>query len=235
MKKLEGRTALITGASRGIGRAVATLFASEGAHVVLVARTVGGLEEVDDQVKTSGGRATLVPCDLRHGPKIDMLGPAILDRFGKLDIFVGNAAILGGLMPLGHYETGEWAEVMKTNLEANWRLCRILEPLLRQSDAGRAILVTCDAARTHRPYWGAYAASKAGLETLARVWAAEASKSHLRVNLIDPGPTATRLRALAFPGEDKVKLLQPEQVADEFLKLASPTCTANGTLVTRQR
>ncbi len=234
-QQLEGRTALITGASRGIGRAVATRFAADGAHVILVARTVGGLEEVDDEVKRAGGQATLVPCDLRDGAKIDMLGPAILERFGHLDIFVANAAILGGLMPLGHYEVGDWTDVMKTNLEANWRLCRILDPLLRRAETGRAILVTCAAAREQRPYWGAYATSKAGLEALAKIWAAEASKSELKVNLLDPGPTATRLRSLAFPGEDKTDLAQPAQIADRFVELASAANQANGTLVTCQR
>ena len=232
---LHGRIALITGASRGIGAAVATRFAREGAHVVLVARTVGGLEEVDDQIKRAGGDATLVPCDLRHSDKIDMLGPAILERFGKLDIFVGNAAILGGLMPLGHYDPTEWQEVMAVNLHANWRLSRILDPLLRRSDAGRAILVTCEIARAPRAYWGAYAVSKAGLEALARTWAAETARSNLCVNLLDPGPAATRLRALAYPGEDRTKLPHPEDVTNRFVELASPAFTANGTRAVNDR
>ncbi len=234
-RPLDGRVALITGASRGIGAAVAGRFAHEGAHVVLVARTVGGLEEVDDQIKRDGGHATLVPLDLRDSDKIDQIGPAILDRFGHLDIFVGNAAILGGLMPVGHYEPAEWQEVFNVNLHANWRLVRILDPLLRRSDAGRAILVTCDAARLPRAYWGAYAASKAGLEALARIWAAEAVKSDLRVNLLDPGPTATRLRALAYPGEDRAKLPRPDEVTNRFVELASAAFAENGTLATIDR
>lgn len=234
-RPLDGRIALITGASRGIGSAVAGRFAREGAHVVLVARTVGGLEEVDDQIKRAGGHATLLPFDLRDSDKIDQIGPAILERFDHLDIFVGNAAMLGGLMPVGHYEPAEWQEVFNVNLHANWRLARILDPLLRRSDAGRAILVTCAIARRPRAYWGAYAASKAGLEALARVWAAEAAKSGLRVNLLDPGPTATRLRALAYPGEDRTKLPRPDQVTNRFVELASAAFAENGTLAADNR
>ncbi len=234
-RPLDRRIALITGASRGIGAAVAGRFAREGAHVVLVARTVGGLEEIDDQIKRAGGHATLVPFDLRDSDKIHQIGPAILERFGHLDIFVGNAAILGGLMPLGHYQPAEWLEVFNVNLHANWHLARILDPLLRRSDAGRAILVTCDIARRPRAYWGAYAASKAGLEAMARCWAAETAKSELRVNLLDPGPTATRLRAIAYPGEDRRKLPRPDEVTDRFVELASAAFAENGTLTTNDR
>ncbi len=234
-RPLHGRVALITGASRGIGAAVAIRIAHEGAHVVLVARTVAGLEEADDQIRRAGGHATLVPCDLRQGDKIDMLGPAMLERFGKLDIFVGNAAVLGGLMPLGHYEPTEWQEVIAVNLDANWRLSRVLDPLLRRSDAGRAVLVTCEIAREPRAYWGPYAASKAGLEALARTWAAESAKSNLRVNLLDPGPAATRLRALAYPGENRAELPRPEAVTTRFVELASPAFSENGTLVVSDR
>ena len=234
-RRLDGRIALVTGASRGIGAAVATRFAEEGAHVVLVARTVGGLEEVDDRIKVAGGQATLVPLDLREGNKIDQLGPAILERFGHLDVFVGNAAILGGLMPISHFDPSEWLEVYDVNLHANWRLARILDPLLRKAEAGRAILITCDVARHPKAYWGAYAASKSALETLAKIWAAEAEKSNLRVNVLDPGPTATRLRALAYPGEDRTKLPPASSVTDPFVDLAAADCTDNGTLVTHAR
>ena len=163
--RLHDRVALITGASRGIGAAVAKRFAAEGAHVILVARTVGGLEEVDDEIKSRGGTATLVPCDLTEFDRLDNLGPPLLERFGRLDIFVGNAAILGIMTPLAHYDAKAWAEVFDANVHANWRLMRVVEPLLRLSDAGRAILVTSAAAKNPKAYWGAYAVTKSALET----------------------------------------------------------------------
>jgi NAD(P)-dependent dehydrogenase (short-subunit alcohol dehydrogenase family) len=171
--KLEGRIAVITGASRGIGAAVAKAFAREGAHVVLVARTVGALEEVDDEIRAAGGSASLVPMDLKDSAAIDRLGAALYERYGKIDILVANGGMLGTLTPMHHYDPQLWDDVIAVNLTANQRLVRSLDPLLRQSDAGRAIFVTCDAAHGERPFWGAYAVSKAALEAMVRSYAAE--------------------------------------------------------------
>jgi NAD(P)-dependent dehydrogenase (short-subunit alcohol dehydrogenase family) len=225
---LSGRIALVTGASRGIGAAVAIRFARDGAHVVLAARTVGGLEEVDDAIRAGGGSATLVPVDLRDFIKIDELAARIFDRWGRLDILVGNAAEFGIFSPLGHIDPATWCEVVDLNLTANWRLIRAMDPLLRAAPAGRAIFVTSRVARGAFPYWGPYAVSKAGLEMLVKVYAGEIAKTRARVNLLDPGVVRTRLRARAFPGEDPENLPPPESVADLFLELASPECTRNG-------
>jgi NAD(P)-dependent dehydrogenase (short-subunit alcohol dehydrogenase family) len=230
-KRLHGRVALITGASRGIGAAVAVRFAREGAHVVLVARTVGGLEEIDDAVQKAGGRATLVPMDLAEYPKIDQMAAALQQRFERLDVLVGSAAMLGTLSPIGHIDPKEWERVLAVNVTANWRLIRAMDPLLRMADAGRAIFVTSGVARSVHPYWGAYAVSKAALEMMARVYAGEVSKTPVRVNLIDPGIVRTRLRAQAFPSEDPMKLKPPEAVADAFVDLAAPECAAHGEIV----
>ncbi len=228
---LHDRVALITGASRGIGAAVAKRFAAEGAHVVLVARTVGGLEEVDDEIKALGGSATLVPCDITESARIDNLGPPLLERFGRLDIFVGNAAILGTMTPLVQYDAKAWQEVFDVNVHANWRLMRVVDPLLRLSDAGRAILVTSAAARNPKAYWGAYAVTKAALETMTQVWAAELANTSVRVNLLNPGATRTQMRATAFPGEDPLTLKTPDALTDTFLELASADCQRHGELV----
>ena len=192
---LSGRIALVTGASRGIGAAVAIRFARDGAHVVLAARTVGGLEEVDDAVRAGGGTATLVPVDLRDFIKIDELAARIFDRWGRLDILVGNAAEFGIFSPLGHIDPATWCEVVDLNLTANWRLIRAMDPLLRVAPAGRAIFVTSGVARGVFPYWGPYAVSKAGLEMLVKIYAGEIAKTRVRANLIDPGIVRTRLRA----------------------------------------
>ncbi len=229
--RLHDRVALITGASRGIGAAVARRFAAEGAHVVLVARTVGGLEEVDDEIKALGGSATLVPCDITEFDRIDHLGPPLLERFGRLDIFVGNAAILGTMTPLVQYDAKAWQEVFEVNVHANWRLMRVVEPLLRLSDAGRAILVTSAAARQPKAYWGAYAVTKSALETMTQVWAAELANTSVRVNLLSPGATRTQMRATAFPGEDPLTLKTPDDVTDAFLELASADCQRHGDLI----
>jgi NAD(P)-dependent dehydrogenase (short-subunit alcohol dehydrogenase family) len=229
--RLAGKIALITGASRGIGAAVAERFASEGAHVVLAARTVGGLEEVDDAVRGAGGTATLVPLDLRDFIKIDELAGRLFDRWGRLDILVGNAAEFGVFSPLGHIDPATWAEVMDLNLTANWRLIRAMDPLLRTAPAGRAIFVTSGVARGVFPYWGPYAVSKAGLEILVKIYAGEIAKTRARANLIDPGVVRTRLRARAFPGEDPGRLPPPGSIADAFLALALPECTRNGEVV----
>jgi NAD(P)-dependent dehydrogenase (short-subunit alcohol dehydrogenase family) len=230
--RLAGEIALITGASRGIGAAVAERFAQEGAHVVLAARTVGGLEEVDDRIRAAGGNATLVPVDLRDFIKIDELAAALFDRYGRLDILVGNAAEFGAFSPLGHIDPTVWAQVLDLNLNANWRLIRAMDPLLRAAPAGRAIFVTCTVARGVFPYWGAYAVSKAALEMLVKMYAGEISKTAVRANLIDPGIVRTRLRARAFPGENPASLPTPESAAEGFLALAVPECARNGEIVT---
>lgn len=229
-RRLDGRIALVTGASRGIGRAVARAFAREGAHVIAVARTVGALEELDDEVQALGGAATLVPLDLADGAGIDRLGGAIYERWKRLDILVGNGGVLGPLSPLAHVAPKEWDEVIQVNLTANWRLIRSLDPLLRQSEAGRAVFVTSGVARGPRAYWGPYAVSKAALETLARIYAAEIGMTRARANLINPGPTRTAMRAKAMPGEDPDSLPSPETLEEAFLKLAGADFTDNGVL-----
>jgi NAD(P)-dependent dehydrogenase (short-subunit alcohol dehydrogenase family) len=224
--------ALITGASRGIGAAVARRFAAEGAQVVLTARTVGGLEEVDDAIREAGGGpATLVPLELRDFDGLDRLGASLHERFGRLDVLVGNAGVLGTLAPIGHIEPKTWAEALEVNLTANWRLIRSLDPLLRQSEAGRAIFVTSGAAVRVHAYWGAYAVTKAALEMLVKTYAAEIEKTAVRANLINPGPIRTAMRAKAFPGEDPASLRLPEAVTDAFVDLAAPGCTKNGEVV----
>jgi NAD(P)-dependent dehydrogenase (short-subunit alcohol dehydrogenase family) len=229
--RLAGRIAVVTGASRGIGAAVARRFAAEGAHIVAIARTVGALEELDDQVKKAGGSATLVPLDLRDLDRIDPLGPHLYQRFGRLDIFVGNAALLGTLSPLSHHDAKLWDEAMKVNVTANWRLMRTLEPLLKMSDAGRAILVTSGIAQGGHPFWGAYATSKAALDAMTRTWAAELASTKVRVNLVNPGPIRTTMRAEAFPGEDPASLRPPEAITDLFVDMASPQWTTTGEIV----
>jgi len=229
--RLEDRIALITGANRGIGRAVALAFAREGAHVILLARNVEALERVDDEIRGLGAAATLVPLDLSCGERIDNLGPTIYQRWGRLDILVANAGVLGPLSPLGHIPSEQWDEVLEINLTANWRLIRTTDPLLRASDAGRAIFVTSGAARNIRAYWGPYAVSKAGLEALVKTYAAETETTNLRVNLINPGATATAMRAEAMPGEDPAALPAPEDVAPVFIDLASPDCREHGQII----
>ena len=230
-KKLDGRIALITGASRGIGAAVARLFASHGAHVILTARTTGGLEETDDAIRDAGGAATLVPLDLRDFDQIDCMATATAERFSRLDILVGNAAVLGVLGPTGHMTPEVWQEVMDVNVTANWRLIRSFDPLLRKSDAGRAIFVTSGVTSCVFPYWSAYAASKASLEILARTYAGEVQKTSINVNLLDPGIVATAMRAVAFPGEDAATLAQPDDIAPAFLELALVSCRKHGEII----
>lgn len=225
---LENRIAVVTGASRGIGFAVAVELARAGAHVVLLARTVGGLEEVDDAVRKQGGSATLVPASLTDGPAIDRLGQAVHDRWGKLDILIGNAGVLGPLSPIGHVRAKDWDEVMAVNLTANWRLIRSLDPLLRASDAGRAVFLTSGVARRAKPYWGPYAISKAALEMLVCTYAAEVQNMSVRANLFSPGAVRTAMRAKAMPGEDPATLPKPRDLAPAFLKLVSPELAHNG-------
>jgi len=229
--RLVGRLALVTGASRGIGAAVAKRFAAEGAHLVLVARTAGGLEEVDDAIRAAGGTATLCPLDLRDGDRIDQMALSIAERFEKLDILVGNAGVLGELTPTGHMDPTVWDEVMAINVTANWRLIRMFDPLLRRSDAGRALFTTSGAASGAQAYWGAYAASKAALESLVRCYAAENRKTGVRANLVDPGAVRTRMRERAFPGEDPRSLPPPEAVTPLFLELAEASCSRQGEIL----
>ena len=230
--RLAGRIALVTGASRGLGAAVATLFAREGAQVILVGRTTGGLEEVDDAIRAGGGSgATLVPMDLKDGEKIAQMAQAIGERFGRLDVLVGNAGLLGGLYPVGQMPDHLWDDVFAINVTANARLIRACDPLLRASGSGRAVFVTSRAAETARAYWGAYAASKAALETLVKIYAAEVERFGVKVNLLDPGPVRSKMRTQAFPGEDPAALPTPDDVAPWFLGLAEAACTRHGELI----
>jgi NAD(P)-dependent dehydrogenase (short-subunit alcohol dehydrogenase family) len=225
-----GRIALVTGASRGIGRAVAVALAKAGGHVVAVARSVGGLEELDDDIKREGGTATLVPLDLKDFAGINRMAAALHERWGRLDALFGNAGILGPLTPLVHLQPEAWDEIMAVNVTANWRLLRALDPLLRQSDAGRVLMVSSGAAHFNRAYWGGYAISKAALEALTFTYAAECNGTNVRANAFNPGPTRTRMRAEAMPGEDPMTLPAPEDLAPAILELLSPACARNGEL-----
>src|ERR1700749_2161689 len=229
-KVLEGKIALVTGASRGIGRAAAVALGAAGAHVICVARTVGGLEETDDAIVKAGGTATLVPLNLKDFAAIDRLGASLFERWGKLDAFLGNAGVLGTLTPLSHLEPKDFTDLLDINVTANWRLIRSMDPLLRQSEAGRALFVTSGAARKHTPFWGGYAMSKAALESLALTYAAECEGTKVRVNLFNPGATRTAMRAKAMPGEDPETLKTPEDVAPRIVELLSPSNAANGEL-----
>lgn len=230
-KPLNGRVALVTGASRGIGRAVALGFARAGAHVVVTARSISALETLDDEIQAAGGHATLLQLDLRKGDRVDQLGPTLYQRWKHLDILVANAGILGPLSPLGHTTDDGFLSTIDVNLIANWRLIRTLDPLLKHSDAGRAIFVTSGAATGKYAYWGPYAASKAGLEALVKSWAEELANTRVRANLINPGATRTTMRAKAFPGEKPETLPAPEELVPLFLELAHPACTLNGTII----
>ncbi len=225
---LSGRLALVTGASRGIGREIALQMAALGAHVIAVARTPGGLEELDDEITAASGQATLVPLDLTDGEGVDRLGGAIHERWGKLDILVANAAILGPISPIGHIKAKDFEAVMAINVTATWRLMRTTERLLHESDAGRAIIMSSGAAQTCKPFWGAYSASKAAVEALARTWAGEAQNTPLRVNSVDPGRTRTRMRAQAMPGEDPETLPTAASVAEKIVPLAGPSIIETG-------
>ena len=227
---LKGRIALVTGASRGIGYFTAIELAKAGAHVIACARTVGGLEELDDAIKAVGGTATLVPFDLSDMAAIDQLGGHIFERWGKLDIAVLNAGVLGVIAPIGHVEATVFDKVMTINVTATWRLIRSLEPLLVKSDQGRALILSSGAAHKCRPFWGPYSASKAAVEALARTWAAETQRLPLRVLCVDPGATRTAMRAQAMPGEDPETLPHPSEVAEKLLPLVGPEQTETGKL-----
>jgi len=230
-QRLKDRIALITGASRGLGRAVALAYAREGAHVLLLSRSLTTLGRVDDEIRAAGGTASLIPLDLADGPAIDALGPSLYERFGKLDVLVGSAAMLGALSPLPHIASAHWDRVLAVNLTANWRLIRTLDPLLRRSDAGRAIFVTSSVARSARAYWAPYSVSKAALETLAKTYANETADTPIKVNLVDPGAMATRMRAEAYPGEDQANLPPPEAVTDVFVELAMADVEMTGEIL----
>ncbi len=219
---LAGRIAVVTGASRGIGYEAAKGFAAAGAHVVAVARTVGGLEELDDEIKAAGGSATLVPLDLKDYPGIDRLGGAIFERWKKLDILLANAGILGQLSPLAHVKPAVWDDVISINVTANWRLIRSLDPLLRESDAGRALFMTSGAARRLRPFHGPYSTSKAALEAMVQTYAKEVAKTPIKVVAVDPGPTRTAMRAQGRPGEDPMTLPHPSEIVPHLIEMASP-------------
>jgi NAD(P)-dependent dehydrogenase (short-subunit alcohol dehydrogenase family) len=229
-KPLADRIALVTGASRGIGYATAIALAKAGAHVVAIARTQGGLEELYDAITEVGGSATGVPLDLKDYDGIDRLGATLNERYGKLDVLVANAGLLGTLSPLGHIEPKVWDDVMAVNVTANYRLIRSLDPLLQKSDAGRAVFLTSGAAWTPIAYWGIYSVSKAAVELMARIYAAETANTKLRVNIFNPGPIRTRMRAAAMPGEDPMTLDVPENVAEKILDLCLPSYAETGTL-----
>src|ERR1700749_3552154 len=225
---LTSRIAVVTGASRGIGYATARALAKAGAHIIAVARTQGGLEELDDEIRKDGGSATLVPLSMTDGDGLARLGAALHERHGKIDILVGNAGIAGPSSPLGHIDVKPWNDVLLTNVSANFQLIRCMEPLLKKSDAGRAVFITSGAANKATGYLGPYAASKAALETLARVWAQETASTLLRINLFNPGPIRTRMRAAVFPGEDPMTLDTPEQAAELIVPMCLPTWTESG-------
>lgn len=230
MVDLSGRIALVTGASRGIGYFTALELAKAGAHVIAVARTVGGLEELDDAIQAGGGSTTLVPLDLTDMKAIDGLGGAIHERWGKLDILVANAGILGPLSPIGHIEAKAFEEVMTVNVSATWRVIRTVEPLLAKSDAGRAIILSSAASFNCRPFWSAYSASKAAVEALSRCWAGEAENTPLRINCVNPGHARTAMRAKAMPGEDPETVPHPSEAAAKIIRLANPDLNETGML-----
>ena len=233
VRPLDGAVALVTGASRGIGSAVAVELARLGAHLVLTARTQGGLEETDDAIRAAGSRATLLPLDLKDGASIDLLGPSIYQRFGRLDVLVHSAGALGKLTPVGHILPTDWDDVVAVNLAATWRLICTCDPLLRQAPSGRAVFLTDGRARAPLAYWGALGATKAGMEHLVQTWAQELAITRARANLYDPGPVATRMRAQAFPGENRNTLPQPADVAPDIAALCLSSEERNGALVAR--
>ena len=229
-KPLADKIALVTGASRGIGRATALELARAGAHIVAVARTVGALEEIDDAARAAGSSATLVPLDMRDYPALYRLAAALNERYQRLDVLVGNAGVVGQRSPLDHIEPQNWDEVMAVNVTANWHLIRAMDALLKRSPAGRVVFITSGAATHARAYSGAYPVSKAALNALARVYAAETESTPVRVNLFNPGPTRTRMRAAVMPGEDPMTLPTPEVVAEKILPLCLPSCSETSKL-----
>ena len=227
-KLLEGKVALVTGASRGLGRAAALTLAKQGAHIIATARTQGGLEELDDEIKAVGSSATLVPMDIMDYPAIDRLGAAIFERWKKLDILIGNAGLLGKLTPLPHIEPKSWDDVMAVNVTANYRLIRSMDPLLRLAPHGRAIFVTSGLAQKCFPYWGTYSISKAALEAMVKTYAAEMETSSVRANCFSPGPTRTKMRATAMPGEDPMSIPSADEVSAQILAMCLESFSDNG-------
>ncbi len=226
------RVALVTGASRGIGEALVRALAVSGHHVIAVARSQKALETLDDTVQAAGCQPlTLVPLDLKDGDGIDRLGAALYERFGRVDALAACAGVLGTLTPTHQARPSMWEETLAVNLTANARLIRSLHPLLAASPAGRAMFVTSGAAPRPRAYWGAYAASKAGLEALVKCYADEQGVTSIKANLFNPGPTATAMRARAFPGEDKAALAAPDAIAAAILPLLAADCALNGAVV----
>jgi NAD(P)-dependent dehydrogenase (short-subunit alcohol dehydrogenase family) len=225
---LSGRIALVTGASRGIGAATARALGQAGAHVVAVARTVGGLEELDDAIRAAGGSATLVPLDVTDFQGLARLAGTLGARYRCLDILVGNAGIAGPSSPLDHIPLQDWDEVIKVNVTANWQLISAMDALLRRSDAGRAVFITSGAAHNMRPYRGLYSTSKAALEAVARTYAAETERTTVRVNLFNPGPTRTRMRAQVMPGEDPMTRPPPAEAAEKIVELCLPEFSETG-------
>jgi len=228
---LSGKLVLVTGATRGIGRAVAIAAAGAGAEMIITGRTIGALEEVDDEIKAGGGHATIVELDMKDTAAMPRLAAAIAERWGRLDGFVANAAILTALTPVGHVTPEDWETNIAGNLTGQWHMIRAFDPLLRAAPAGRAILVTSGAAVGSRPFWGPYAATKAGLEALGRSWAGESEQTDIRINMMNPGGTATTMRASAFPGEDPASLPQPADIAPAFLALLAEDCPWHGEVV----
>jgi NAD(P)-dependent dehydrogenase (short-subunit alcohol dehydrogenase family) len=227
-KLLEGKVAVVTGASRGLGRAAAIALAKEGAHIIATARTQGGLEELDDEIKAAGSSATLVPMDMMDFPAIDRLGAAIFERWKKLDILIGNAGLLGKLTPVPHIDPKSWDDVMAVNVTANYRLIRSCDPLLRMAPHGRAIFVTSGLAYKCFPYWGTYSISKAALEAMVKTYAGEMATSNVRANCFSPGPTRTKMRATAMPGEDPMSIPSADEVAAQIVPMCLDSFDDNG-------
>lgn len=234
MAELKGKLALVTGASRGIGYHCALALAKEGAHVIAIARTVGGLEELDDEIQASGGSATLVPLDLLDHDAIDRLGASIHERWGQLDVLVSNAGMLGGLSPLEHIETKSFEKTLNLNVTTNWRLLRSLSPLLRSAEAARIVFMTANSTDKCKPFWGPYSTSQAGLQALVKTWAAECEKTTMRINMLSPGPMRTAMRAQAMPGEDPEAIAHPSEISGALMHLVDVNLRENGQIFDRE-
>jgi NAD(P)-dependent dehydrogenase (short-subunit alcohol dehydrogenase family) len=228
LKPFSDKIALVTGASRGIGAALALELAQAGAHIVAVARTIGALEELDDRITAAGGSATLVPLDMKDMDGLARLALALNERYGRLDVLVGNAGVLGPLSPLDHAEPKDFETIMAVNVTANWQLIRTMDVLLKRADAGRAVFVSSGLSWMAKAYCGVYATSKAALNMMIQTYAAETATTKVRANLFNPGPTRTRMRASGWPGEDPETLPTPEEVAETLLPLCLPSCTESG-------